>query len=102
VGTLAAMKTKPRARRMWANYYAGGDVLVHTSRKSAQSWALHEVTMAGVPVAVIPLDDVPKLMAKAKDAYVDACHAHVTVSGRMTYLLTAIGVLPKPRKGGRK
>jgi hypothetical protein len=52
---------------------------------------------------VIPLHDVPKLMAKAKDAYVDACHAHVTTSGRMTYLLTAIGVLPRARaKKGRK
>jgi hypothetical protein len=80
------MKTKPKlcARRMWANYYAGGDVLVHTSRKSAQRWALHEVTMAGVPVAVIPLDEITKL----GDSMVSA--------------LTAIGVLPKRRKGGRK
>ena len=95
------MKTepKPRARRMWANYYAGGDALLHATRKAAQSWAVHDVIHAGVPVAVIPLHDVPKLMAKAKDAYVDACHAHVTTSGRMTYLLTAIGVLPRAKKG---
>ena len=77
-------KTRPSARRMWGNYYAGGDVLVHTSRKSAQRWALHEVTMAGVPVAVIPLDEITKL----GDSMVSA--------------LTAIGVLPKRRKGGRK
>jgi hypothetical protein len=81
-----AMKTKPklRARRLWANYYAGGDVLLHTTRKAAQSWALHDVTLAGVPVAVIPLDEITKL----GDSMVSA--------------LTAIGVLPKRRKGGRK
>jgi hypothetical protein len=79
------MKTKPklRARRMWANYYAGGDVLLHTTRKAAQSWALHEVTMAGVPVAVIPL------------------HEPTALGDSMLSALTAIGVLPK-RKGGRK
>jgi hypothetical protein len=80
------MKTKPklRARRLWANYYSGGDVLLHTTRKAAQSWALHEVTMAGVPVAVIPLDEPTAL----GDSMVSA--------------LTSLGVLPKPRKGGRK
>lgn len=80
------MKTKPklRARRLWANYYAGGDVLVHTSRKSAQRWALHEVTMAGVPVAVIPV------------------HEPTALGDAMVSALVAIGVLPKPRKGGAK
>jgi hypothetical protein len=77
------MKTKPKPRRMWANYYAGGDVLLHTSRKSAQSWALHEVTMAGVPVAVIPL------------------HEPTALGDAMVSALTSLGVLPK-RKGGRK
>lgn len=84
MGTLAAVKTKPKARRMWANYYSGGDVLVHTSRKSAQSWALHDVALAGVPVAVIPLHEPTEL----GDAMVSA--------------LTSLGVLRKPRKGGRK
>jgi hypothetical protein len=77
------MKTKPKlcARRMWANYYAGGDVLVHTSRKSAQRWALHDVTLAGVPVAVIPL------------------HEPTALGDSMVSALTDLGVLPKPRKG---
>ena len=77
------MKTKPklRARRLWANYYAGGDVLVHTSRKSAQRWALHEVTMAGVPVAVIPL------------------HEPTALGDSMVSALVDLGVLPKARKG---
>ena len=69
---------------MWANYYAGGDVLVHTSRKSAQRWALHEVTMAGVPVAVIPL------------------HEPTALGDSMVSALVDLGVLSKPRKGGRK
>jgi hypothetical protein len=77
------MKTKPklRARRLWANYYAGGDVLLHTTRKSAQSWALHELTMAGVPVAVIPL------------------HEPTALGDSMVSALTTLGVL---RKKGRK
>jgi hypothetical protein len=74
-------RIKPRARRMWGNYYAGGDVLLHASRESAQSWALHEVTMAGVPVAVIPLHDLTRL----GDSMVSA--------------LTSLGVLPRARKG---
>jgi hypothetical protein len=74
-------KTKPRARRMWANYYAGGDVLLHTTRKAAQSWALHDVTLAGVPVAVIPLDDL------------------TTLGDSMVSALTSLGVLPRARKG---
>ncbi len=80
------MKTKPkiRARRLWANYYAGGDVLLHTTRKAAQSWALHDVTLAGVPVAVIPLHDL------------------TTLGDSMVSALTSLGVLPNPRKGGRK
>jgi hypothetical protein len=80
------MKTKPklRARRLWANYYASGDVLLHTSRKSAQRWALHEVTMAGVPVAVIPL------------------HEPTALGDSMVSALVDLGVLSKPRKGGRK
>ena len=78
------MKTKPKPRRMWANYYAHGDVLVHTTRKAAQSWALHEVTMAGVPVAVIPLHDL------------------TTLGDAMVSALTSLGVLRKQRKGGRK
>jgi hypothetical protein len=75
------MKTKPKARRMWANYYADGDVLLHASRKTAQSWALHDITLAGVPVAVIPLHDL------------------TTLGDSMVSALTSLGVLPRARKG---
>ena len=66
---------------MWANYYAGGDVLLHTTCKEAQKWALPEVTLAAVPIAVIPLHDL------------------TTLGDAMMSALTDIGVLPKPRKG---
>jgi len=95
------MKTKPKPRRMWANYYARGDVLLHTSRKSAQSWALHEVTMAGVPVAVIPLGNADELVDVAGHAFSAAHDGHLCKSD-IVAMLTAIGVLPKQRKGGRK
>ena len=77
------MKTKPKlcARRMWGNYYAGGDVLLHTTRKAAQSWALHDATLAGVPVAVIPL------------------HEPTALGDSMVSALVDLGVLPKARKG---
>jgi hypothetical protein len=77
-------KTRPSARRMWGNYYAGGDVLLHTTRKAAQSWALHDATLAGVPVAVIPL------------------HEPTALGDSMVSALVDLGVLSKPRKGGRK
>jgi hypothetical protein len=66
---------------MWANYYAGGDALLHATRKAAQSWAVHEVTMAGVPVAVIPL------------------HEPTALGDSMVSALTDLGVLPRARKG---
>lgn len=86
MGTLAAMKTKlkARARRMWANYYAGGDALLHATRKAAQSWAVHDVMHVGVPVAVIPL------------------HEPTALGDSMVSALTDLGVLRKPRKRGRK
>ena len=69
---------------MWANYYAGGDALLHATRKAAQSWAVHDVMHVGVPVAVIPLHEPTALGDSMVSAFAD------------------LGVLPKPRKGGRK
>ena len=84
------MKTKtkptPRARRMWANYYPAptGCVRLHDTRTRAISMADDGCLHAAVPVAVIPLDDLYAL----GDSMVSA--------------LTAIGVVPRTRKGGRK
>jgi len=76
-------KPKPRARRMWANYYPENPQrpVLHYSRKNAERCVAFGVTHAAVPVAVIPLHDPYAL----GDAMVSA--------------LTAIGLLPKPKKG---
>jgi hypothetical protein len=78
------MNTKIKPRRMWANYYSDYDLMIHTSRKTAQSCAQPSVILAAVPVAVIPL------------------HENTTLGDSMVSALTSLGVLPKPRKGGRK
>ncbi len=80
------MKNTPklRARRMWANYYPKPyNPTLHSNEDFALgSCGKHcEHT---VPVAVIPLDDLYAL----GDSMVSA--------------LTAIGVLPRQRKGGTK
>ena len=93
------MKTKPtlRARRMWANYYPE-IVCVHHTRKSAGASGDPSYPHA-VPVAVIPLDDVDALVTAATDARIWSVG---TSREAMIAALTAIGVLPRQRKGGRK
>ena len=79
------MKTKPklRARRMWANYYPEATICCPTKRRALIRSGPSRRHRA-VPVAVIPLDDLYAL----GDSMVSA--------------LTAIGVLPRTRKGGAK
>ena len=84
MGTLAAMKTKPkpRARRMWANYYADGSGCLLNTRAYAKRYAAFVgVETAAVPVAVIPL------------------HEPTALGDSMVSALTSLGVL---RKKGRK
>jgi hypothetical protein len=88
VGTLAAMKTKPkpRARRMWANYY-GDFIACHKKRAvaSCHNDPGDPPSLAVVPIAVIPLHDL------------------TTLGDSMVSALVAIGVLPRARaKKGRK
>jgi hypothetical protein len=91
-------KVKPRARRMWANYYADGTLGIYGKRATAEYF---RGFLAGpiVPVAVIPLDDVPALLTR----FCDATHesSAKTYRGSMQDALISLGVLPK-RKGGRK
>ncbi len=84
MGTLAAMKTKPklRARRLWANFYINGAVAFFSTKRSACLFKGFSKA-ATVPVAVIPL------------------HENTTLGDSMVSALTSLGVLPK-RKGGRK
>ena len=92
-------KPKPRARRLWANFYSNGAVAFFSTKRSACLFNFSKA--ATVPVAVIPLDDVDALVLKASLAIdnVILCGS-VKVIARAA--LTAIGVLPKQRKGGRK
>jgi len=93
-------KPKPRARRMWANYYRDTSVLHETRRMAAlciAPGAMHKV----IPVAVIPLDDPEALVLKASLAVDDEIICG-SVNAIARAALTAIGVLSKRRKGGRK
>jgi hypothetical protein len=76
------MKTKPRARRMWANYYPEGRLGIYRTKRSA-TYFRGLFGGEAVPVAVIPLHDL------------------TTLGDSMLSALTSLGVLPK-RKGGRK
>ena len=93
------MKTKPRARRMWANYYPK-IVCVHHTRKSAGANSDPSYPHA-VPVAVIPLDNPEALISRA--CYVvDNMILTATIGEVVRAVLVSSGVLPRTRKGGRK
>jgi len=98
------MKTKPklRARRMFANYYPAEDgcVCLHRTRTRANSMANDGCSHAAIPVAVVPLDDVEALVEKAKTAF--NLEGSGLFTPAMIAALTAIGVLPKQKKGGSK
>ena len=74
------MKTKPRARRLWANFYSDGGVRIYGSRSDAKYF---RGFLAGppTPVAVIPI------------------HEPTALGDAMVSALTSLGVL---RKKGRK
>lgn len=98
------MKNKPRARKMFANYYADGTCRIHSTKKNAWSWRCFtedkSSVPAAIPVAVIPLDDVPALQSTAYNAYCTAQDANLDSMECVVAALSAIGVLLP--KGGRK
>ena len=96
---MSTMKTKPtpRARKMWANYYPE-IVCVHHTRKSAGASGDPSYPHA-VPVAVIPLDDQEQVLL---DALYHWGKHDGNAEDSMRAALTAIGVLPRTRKGGAK
>lgn len=113
------MKTKQlKARRMWANYYPNGAVFARpTKAASIRALSPRISVHACVPVAVIPLDDVEALVCEATLAATNAARKLVFKAplSRISdsehpenncditrAALTAIGVLPKQRKKGRK
>jgi len=77
------MKIKIKPRRMFANYYPDGRLGIYRTKRSATYF---RGLFGGepTPVAVIPLHDL------------------TTLGDSMVSALTSLGVLPKPRKGGRK
>ena len=83
--TKTKIKTKPtpRARKMWANYYPEATICWPTKRKALMRSGPSRRHRA-IPVAVIPL------------------HNPYALGDAMVSALTAIGVLPKQRKGGAK
>ena len=74
------MKIKPRARRLWANFYSNGAVAFFSTKRSACLFKGFSKA-ATVPVAVIPLHDL------------------TTLGDSMVSALVDLGVLPKK---GRK
>lgn len=102
------MKTKLRARKMWANYYADGIRRIHSTKESARAVRCFTGGKSSVPktipVAVIPLDDQGALIAKATAAFLaeDRKPESWIPDDCMVAALIAIGVLPRQRKGGRK
>jgi len=72
------MKTKPKARRMWANYYCNEMIGIYVERSTAKYFR-GLLADPPTPVAVIPLDEPTALGDSMVSALVD------------------LGVLPKQR-----
>jgi hypothetical protein len=62
------MKTKPKPRVMWANYYPG-IVRCDETLKRAKHRAEYNLPNQTVRVAIIPLDDVEAIVERAVAAY---------------------------------
>jgi hypothetical protein len=90
-------KTKPRARRLWANFYSNGAVAFFSTKRSACLFKGFSKA-ATVPVAVIPLGNADELVDVAGDAFSAAHDGHLCKSD-IVAMLTAIGVLPRTKKG---
>jgi hypothetical protein len=90
------MKTKPKlkARRMWANPQEMREHYMCLTASQDPS-ADRENTL---PVAVIPLADTDALIRTAGDAFHDSYDGHICQSD-IVAMLTAIGVLPRSKKG---
>ena len=89
------MKSKLRARRMWANecylLEPHADVLIVTNPSAHYA----------VRVAVIPINDPDAMIARASTVVSDIIST-ANIHDICRAVLLSSGVLPKPRKGGRK
>jgi hypothetical protein len=91
-------KTKPKikARLLWANYYPDGRLGIYRTKRIA-TYFRGLLGGEAAPVAVIPLHDVEALELEALEAFLD--DKGITSQNGLRAALTAIGVLPKARKG---
>lgn len=95
-------KSKVKARRMWANrYYKEAMLFLHPSKNRALAASGGNDQIGGMPVAMIPLDDMEALIATAAAAHYKAWSGigKPTNGDCMRAALEAIGVLPNKRKG---
>ena len=97
------MKTsKFKAQVRWVAHYDDKTIAcISRSRAEALQWCPSGGTTTRV--AMIPLDDPEALVQSAAEAYFNAWdNESATRKQAMTAALTAIGVLPRTRKGGAK
>ena len=86
---------------MWANYYDDGWCNTFNYEADAKAFASPHSTHTAIPVAVIPLDDIQGIEDRMCEAFSGSYDGHLAKDD-ITAMLTAIGVLPKQRKKGRK
>lgn len=96
------MKTsKFKAQVRWVAHYDDKTIAcISRSRAEALQWCPSGGTTTRV--AMIPLDDVQSLIDRATGAHYNAVQAHpyhVPTPAAMIAALTAIGVLPRQKKG---
>lgn len=93
-------KAQPKPRKMWANYYPDGDIVLHGLEPLAAPSAGPNANYRVIPVAVIPLNDTEELLRQAHCAF-ESENTHFESNNWhcLRAALTAIGVLPKQRKG---
>jgi hypothetical protein len=83
---------------MWANHYASYTA-VHETRPKALAERSRIYGVVTGPVAVIPLDDPEALVDAAVTGHYHLYGGIATRIQAMRAALTAIGVLPKQKKG---
>ena len=93
-------KLKPKARKMWANYYPNCTVPDTFDSKSRAMSSCHSTMVKTIPVALIPLDNPEALISRASYV-VDNMICTATIGDIVRAVLVSSGVLPKS-KGGRK
>lgn len=100
---MSAKTVQPKPRRMWANYYPDGDIVLHSLKTLAAPSADPNANYRAIPVAAIPLNNVDNLIERAASAIAKERGYGPQYAPKFfpetISSLVAIGVLPKQRKG---